>query len=78
VCPHHKSVTKFKVTPWISAASEVGWRSKENETKMSFRSCGKWTFELEMTTGENQTGIQVILYAKSHTQHSVVTDWYNW
>jgi hypothetical protein len=70
VCPRYEGVTKFQVTPWISAASEVGWRSKENETKISFQSCGKRIFKLEMTTGENQTEIQVILYAKA-THHTV-------
>jgi hypothetical protein len=59
---------------WIAAASEVAWRSKENETNISFQSCGNRTSELEMRTGENHIGIQVILYAKIHTPHNVVTD----
>jgi hypothetical protein len=53
----------------------VGWRSKENETKISFQSCGKRASKLEMTTEGNQTGIQVILYAETHTLHIVVPDW---
>jgi hypothetical protein len=56
-----------QILRWIAAASEVGWRNKENETKISFQSCGKRTSELEMTTGKNQSKIQIILYAKNHT-----------
>jgi hypothetical protein len=74
VCPRRKSVTKFKVTHWIAAASEVGWRSKENETKISLQSCGKRAFELEMTIGENQNQNSGNFICKSHTPHSVVTD----
>jgi hypothetical protein len=59
----------------IASASEVGWRSKENESKISFHSYGKRMSELEMTIKKNQTEIQIILYAKSHTPHSVLTNW---
>jgi hypothetical protein len=62
---------KGKILGWIAAAR----RSKENETKISFQSCGKRTSELEMTTEENQTEIQAILYGKSHTLHGVVRNW---
>jgi hypothetical protein len=55
---------KGKNLGWTAAASEVGWRSKENETKkISFQCCGNRASELEMTTGENQSKSQVILYA---------------
>jgi hypothetical protein len=64
---------KGKVLGWIPAASEVGWRSKENETKISFQFCGNRASELEMTTGENDTEIHVILCAKRHTPHIVLT-----
>jgi hypothetical protein len=69
---------KGKILGWIAAASEVGWRSIENETKILFQCCGNRTSELEMTTGGNQSEIQVILYARNHTPHTVATDWYIW
>jgi hypothetical protein len=61
---------KEKILGWIAAASEVGWRSKENENKISSQSCGNRISELEMTTAENQSEIQVILHAKSHAPHT--------
>jgi hypothetical protein len=64
---------KWKILGWIAAASGVGTKSEENETKISFESCRKRTSDLEMTTGESQIEIQVILHAKSHTPHIVVT-----
>jgi hypothetical protein len=66
---------KGKILGWIAAASQVVWRSKENETKISFQSCGNRTSELEITTGEHHIEIQIILYAESHTPQNVVTDW---
>jgi hypothetical protein len=30
---------KGRISGWIAAASEVGWRSKENKTKISFQCC---------------------------------------
>jgi hypothetical protein len=59
---------KVKILGWIAAASS----SKENVTKISFQSCGETTSLLEMTTEENQTEIQIILYGKSHTPHGVI------
>jgi hypothetical protein len=48
----------------------VGWRSEENETKIPFQSCGNGASELKMTTGENQSEIQVILNDEGHTPHT--------
>jgi hypothetical protein len=62
---------KRKILGWTAAAR----RSKENETKISFQSCGKRTSQLEITTEENQTEIQAILYGKGHTLHGVEGNW---
>jgi hypothetical protein len=64
---------KWKILGCIAAANGVDTKNEENETKISFQSYRKRTSDLEMTTGESQTEIQVILYAKSHTPHIVVT-----
>jgi hypothetical protein len=37
----------------------VGWRSKENKTKISFQCCWNRASELEKTTGENQSEIRM-------------------
>jgi cytidine deaminase len=54
----------------LQLANEVGWRSKENETKIPFQSCGNRASELQMTTGENQSEIQVILNDEGHKPHT--------
>jgi hypothetical protein len=66
-------IMKWKILGCIAAASGVGTKSEENKTEVSFQSCRKKTSDLEMTTGERQTKIQVILYAKSRTPHTVAT-----
>jgi hypothetical protein len=69
-CDTSEKAMKGKILGWIAAASEVCWRSEENETKIPFQSCGNRTSELEMPTGENQSEIQVILNDKDHTPHT--------
>jgi hypothetical protein len=54
----------------LQLAIEVGGRSKENETKIVFQSCGNMASELQMTTGETHSEMQVILNDEGHTPHT--------
>ncbi|XP_023709390.2 uncharacterized protein LOC111865524 [Cryptotermes secundus] len=65
-----ETTMKGKIFGWNAAAREVGWRSKENETKISFQSCGKRTSELEMTTGDNESKIPSMFGKSSRREHS--------
>jgi hypothetical protein len=73
ICDTAEKAMKGKIRDGLQLAIEVGWRSKENETKIPFQSCGNRASELQMTTGENQSKIQVILNDEGHTPHTTHT-----
>ena len=64
-----ETTMEMKILGWNAAASEMGWRSKENETKISFQSCKNNASELEMTTEVNQSEIKVKFICQEPPTH---------